>query len=95
MCVGPVAKCPAARVAIQPPSVENSNDCGKKRSVSPCAASCSSSRGPARARLDQRRARDVVDLEHAVQPREVDARPRPRARPRTGSTPPTTLVPPP
>ena len=31
MCVGPVAKCPAARVAIQPPSVESSNDCGKKR----------------------------------------------------------------
>ena len=28
MCVGPVAKCPAARVAIHPPSVENSNDCG-------------------------------------------------------------------
>ncbi len=37
MCVGPVAKCPAARVAIQPPRVENSNDCGKKRSVSPCS----------------------------------------------------------
>jgi hypothetical protein len=28
MCVGPVAKCPAALVAIQPPSVERSNDCG-------------------------------------------------------------------
>ena len=46
MCVGPVAKCPPARVAIQPPSVERSNDCGKKRSVIPCSASCSSSRGP-------------------------------------------------
>ena len=28
MWVGPVAKCPAARVATHPPSVENSNDCG-------------------------------------------------------------------
>ena len=27
-CVHTVAKCPAARVAIQPPSVEYSNDCG-------------------------------------------------------------------
>src|SRR5437660_1477185 len=31
MCVRTVAKWPAARVAIQPPSVENSNDCGKWR----------------------------------------------------------------
>ncbi len=28
MCVSSVAKCPPARVAIQPPSVESSNDCG-------------------------------------------------------------------
>ena len=28
MWVGPVAKWPPARVAIQPPSVECSNDCG-------------------------------------------------------------------
>ena len=28
MCVYRVAKCPPARVAIQPPRVENSNDCG-------------------------------------------------------------------
>ena len=27
-CVGPVAKCPPARVAIHPPSVESSKDCG-------------------------------------------------------------------
>jgi len=27
-CVGPVAKCPPARVAIQPPSVESSKDWG-------------------------------------------------------------------
>ena len=46
MCVRCVAKCPPARVAIQPPSVDSSNDCGKKRSVSPCGASCSSIRGP-------------------------------------------------
>ena len=26
--VGPVAKCPPARVAIHPPTVESSNDCG-------------------------------------------------------------------
>ena len=28
MCVYSVAKCPPERVAIQPPRVENSNDCG-------------------------------------------------------------------
>ena len=28
MWVGPLAKCPPARVTIQPPSVESSNDCG-------------------------------------------------------------------
>jgi hypothetical protein len=27
-CVGPTAKCPPARVAIHPPSVESSKDCG-------------------------------------------------------------------
>ena len=35
MCVSRVAKWPPARVAIQPPSVESSNDCGKWRSVQP------------------------------------------------------------
>ena len=49
MWVRRVAKWPPARVAIQPPSVESSNDCGKKRSVRPCAASCSSSARAARA----------------------------------------------
>ena len=47
MCVQTVAKCPPARVAIQPPSVDSSNDCGKKRIVSPCSASWASSAAPA------------------------------------------------
>ena len=72
MCVHTVAKCPAARVAIQPPSVEYSNDCGKWRSVSPCSPSCASSARAGRARLDARRARDGVDLEHAVERAQVD-----------------------
>jgi hypothetical protein len=46
MCVCSVAKWPPARVAIHPPSVENSNDCGKWRSVSPWGRSWSSSEGP-------------------------------------------------
>ena len=46
MCVQTVAKCPAARVAIQPPSVASSKDCGKWRSVSPCSPSWRSSWGP-------------------------------------------------
>ena len=46
MCVWRVAKWPPERVAIQPPSEENSNDCGKCRSVSPWGRSWSSSAGP-------------------------------------------------
>ena len=95
MCVGPVAKWPAARVAIQPPSVERSNDCGKKRSVIPCSASCSSIRGPVAPGLDARGARDAVDLQHAVEPAEVERHGAVVARAGTGSAPPTTLVPPP
>ena len=48
MCVGPVAKCPPARVAIQPPSVDSSNDCGKNRSVIPCAAAAPRAAGRSR-----------------------------------------------
>ena len=71
--VGPdVAKCPPARVAIQPPSVEYSNDCGKWRSVSPCSASCSLSGWPEHARLNPRRARHRVHLQHPVERAEVD-----------------------
>ena len=58
MCVGPVAKWPPARVAIQPPSVESSNDCGKKRSVSPCSRELLLEPRAGRARLDPRGARD-------------------------------------
>ena len=72
MWVQTVAKWPPARVAIQPPRVENSNDCGKWRRVSPCSPSWSSSAGPERAGLDPRRARDRIDLEHAVERAEVD-----------------------
>ena len=51
---------------------------------------------PGRARLDARRARDRVDLEHAVQPRRGRRDDRALvAGPARGSTPPTTLVPPP
>ncbi len=46
MCVHTVAKWPPARVAIQPPSDEYSNDCGKNRSVSPRSASWRSRPGP-------------------------------------------------
>ena len=46
MWVSFVAKWPPARVATQPPRVENSNDCGKWRRVSPRSASWSSRSGP-------------------------------------------------
>ena len=46
MCVQTVAKWPAARVAIQPPSVASSNDCGKWRRVRPCSPSAASRAGP-------------------------------------------------
>ena len=46
MWVHTVAKWPPARVAIQPPRVEYSNDCGKWRRVSPCSASWALSDGP-------------------------------------------------
>ncbi len=67
-----MAKCPPARVAIQPPSVEYSNDCGKWRSVRPCWRSWSSSAGPVAPGLDARGARDRVHLEHAVERAQVD-----------------------
>ena len=46
MCVWSVAKCPPERVAIQPPSVDHSNDCGKCLRVRSCGFSCASSSGP-------------------------------------------------
>ena len=69
MCVHTVAKWPAARVAIQPPSVEYSNDWGKWRSVRPCSAELALEIGAERASLDARRARHGVDLEHAIERR--------------------------
>ena len=59
-------------MAIQPPSVESSNDCGKWRSVRPCSRSWSSRPGPVAPGLDQRGARGAVDLEHLVEPPEVE-----------------------
>ena len=82
MWVSRVAKWPPARVAIQPPRVENSNDCGKWRRVRPCSRSWSSSAGPGRPGLDPRRQRVRVDLEHPVEPAQVEASPRPLAEPR-------------
>ncbi len=72
MCVHTVAKCPAARVAIQPPSVESSNDCGKWRSVRPCSGQLGLQVRPAGTALDACGARDLVHLDHFAQSREVD-----------------------
>ena len=82
----PVAKCPPARVAIQPPSVESSNDCGKKRIVRPCGPSCSSTRGPLRRprsgpRARPRRSRARVERAEVERQRAVETR-RHRAAPR-------------
>ena len=79
MWVRRVAKCPPARVAIQPPSVDSSNDCGKKRSVRPCAASCSSIRGPLApapmraARETSSTSRTLVDRPEVDRDRAVEA----------------------
>ena len=81
-------------MAIQPPSVENSNDCGKWRSVSPCSPSWASSTGPV-APAWMRAARETgstsstrssapqVDRDRAVVARAATS----------GVTPPTTEVP--
>ena len=67
MWVQTVAKWPPARVAIQPPRVEYSNDCGKWRRVSAVLGELLVERRAEDARLDPRRARDRVDLEHPVE----------------------------
>ena len=92
MCVISVAKWPPARVAIQPPSVEYSNDCGKCRSVSSCSRSWSSSPGPVAPAwiLAAREARSISSTRSSAFRSIETARSSPR-----GSTPPTTLVPPP
>ena len=92
MCVYRVAKCPPARVAIHPPSVESAKDWGKWRSVKPCSASWSSSRGPL-APAWMRAARDAPSTSsRASSARRSSVTAGPSTR---GSTPPTTLVPPP
>ena len=95
MCVGPVAKCPpgargdpaAERRELERLRVEAQRQAVRGELLLEPRAG--------RAGLDARRARDGVDLEHAVQRAQVD---RHRARVRRAgpaSTPPTTLVPPP
>ena len=69
MWVCRVAKWPPARVAIQPPSVENSNDCGKVAQGEPVGAQAVLEVGPERPGPDQRRARDLVDLDDPAQSR--------------------------
>jgi hypothetical protein len=58
-------------VAIQPPRVEYSNDCGKWRRVRGGSRSWSSRSGPSR-RPDARGPRLGVDLEHPIEPSKVD-----------------------
>ena len=72
MWVSRVAKWPPARVATQPPRVENSNDCGKQRSVRPRSRSWSSSTGPGAPAWIRAARETLVDLEHPVEPAEVD-----------------------
>ena len=92
MWVRPVAKCPPARVAIQPPSVEYSKDCGKCRSVSPRSRSWSSRPGPS-APAWIRAAREVSSTSST---RSSALRSSATAgSSKRGSIPPTTLVPPP
>ena len=72
MWVYTVAKWPPARVAIQPPSVENSNDWGKWRRVRPVLAEPSLQPRTGRAGLDARRQRNRVDLQHTIKGLQVD-----------------------
>ena len=92
MCVISVAKWPPARVAIQPPRVEYSNDCGKCLSVSSCSRSWSSSPGPVAPAwiLAAREARSISSTRSSAFTSSETTRSSPR-----GSMPPTTLVPPP
>ena len=95
MWVQTVAKWPPARVAIQPPRVEYSNDCGKWRRVSPCSASCSLSGGPSvPAWIRAARETGSTSSTRSSAPRSIVTAPA-YSSPIRGSTPPTTLVPPP
>ena len=82
MWVSRVAKWPPARVAIQPPRVAYSKDCGKWRRVRPCSRSCSSSRGPVAPAWIRAASEARVDLEHPVEPAQVHRHHRPLAEPR-------------
>ena len=62
MWVERVAKCPPARVAIQPPSVEQANDWGKKRRVSSLDFSLPFQFRAARTRLDEGRLGNRINL---------------------------------
>ncbi len=93
MWVSRVAKWPPARVAIQPPRVAYSKDCGKWRRVSPCSRSCSSSPGPV-APAWIRAASDSGSTSSTRSSRRRSIVTTGRS-PSRGSTPPTTLVPPP
>src|SRR6266508_2099280 len=82
-------------MASQPPTVERWNDCGKKRRVSPWGRSPSSSAGPwVPARTLAARASGSTSTTPASRPRSSETAPA-QASPTSGSTPPTTLVPPP
>ena len=95
MWVGPVAKWPPARVAIQPPRVEKLERLRDRSAASAVRGELLLEARAGRAGLDARGARHRVDLEHAVERAEVERDGAGVPRPRTGSTPPTTLVPPP
>ena len=86
---------PAERVAAKPPTVAYSNDCGKWPSVSPRRAEQRLGLGAAQARLEPREQRA---RRRASSSRSSRARSRAThavCAPRSGSTPPTTHVPPP
>jgi hypothetical protein len=69
-CVGPVAKCPAARMASQPPTVERSKDWGKNRKSGVAAQGRHQVR-PGRPGQHPGRLADRVDLGHAGQGAQV------------------------
>ncbi len=64
----PVERCPAERVATQPPTLENSNDCGSWPRRSPCGVSAASSSGPSVPARSARQLRGRIDRDHAAQP---------------------------
>ena len=84
---------PAERVATQPPTVEYSNDCGAWPSVTPSAARRRSASGPSRPAASVA----VWERRSTVTPvsRRRSSAITPAKPSLTGSTPPTTLVPPP